>query len=202
MGDRVKIIDGSDIYKKKTHFMVAGKVMLVLTMCAYYAMQMAIFIPMYGILNSKDWGDFNWTLVGILLGVAVLLGIFPFVFAIIGAVKNEKPLTMVTVVVKSLMIPFFCINFYAWYNLVAGLMNPFFLLSIPLVICIGICATYIFMLTTSLPDIIYMTIFMIKQKTKPKIFMVIGVICLFFFVLDLPGSVFIHREYKKITSEE
>ena len=31
MGDRVKIIDGSDIYKKKTHFMVAGKVMLVLT---------------------------------------------------------------------------------------------------------------------------------------------------------------------------
>lgn len=201
MGERVKIIHGSDIYKKKTHFMTISMVMLVLTMCVYYALQMAIVIPMYGILHSKGWDDFNWTLIIVLLVVALVMGIFPWVFAIIGAIKNENPHTMVTIVVKSMMIPFFCINLLAWVMLVGGLMNPFLLLTIPAVICIGVCMTYVFMLTTSLPEIIYMIIFMIKQKKKPKLFMVIGIVCLFFFVLDIPGSVFIHREYKKITSE-
>lgn len=201
MGNRVKIIDGSDVYKKKTHFMLISMIFLALTVCVYYAMQMSIFIPMYGILNSKGWDDFNWTLIGILLVVAIVLGIIPFVFAIIGAIKNEAPMTMVTIVIKSIMIPFFGINLYSWIQLVGGLMNPFLLLTIPAVICIGICATYLFMLTTSLPDIIYMIIFMIKQKKKPKLLMVIGVLCLFIFVLDLPGSVLVHRAYKKITSE-
>jgi hypothetical protein len=77
-------------------------------------------------------------------------------------------------------------------------MNPFLFLTIPGVIIIGVAVTYVFMLTTSLPDIIYMIIFMIKQKKSPKKLMVGGIFLCFCFFLDLVGIVLIHRTYKEI----
>ena len=184
--------------KKDTHFMLISKIVLILTVCVYYALQLSIFLPVLGIMNQYYTFDFNWTLIVILLVVAIVLGIVPFVFAIIGAVKNEKDNTMVTIVLKTLMIPFFAINFYCWYCLVSGLMNPFLFLTIPGVIIIGVAVTYVFMLTTSLPDIIYMIIFMIKQKKSLKKLMVGGIFLCFCFFLDLVGIVLIHRTYKEI----
>ncbi len=192
-----KIIE-KDTPGKNRHFMMISKLVLILTVCVYYALQMSIFIPMLGIVSETDYGDFNWALIVVLLVVAIVLGIVPIVFAVIGAVRNEQPHTMITVVVKTLMVPFFCINCYCWYCLVSGLLNPFLFLTIPGVILIGICVTYAFLLTTSLPDVIYMIIYLIKHKRKPKVLMGLGILFMFGFFIDLVGVVLIHRSYKEI----
>ena len=188
--------------KKKTHFMLISKIVLILTVCVYYAMQLMIFIPILGIMNSIETFDFNWPVIGLLLGVAIIMGIVPFVLAIFGTIKKEKDNIMVTVVLKSLMIPFFGINFYCWYCLVSGLMNPFLFLTIPGVVIIGIAVTYVIMLTTSLPDIIYLIIYMIKEKKRPTKLMVGGMFLCFCFFLDLMGIVMIHRSYKEMTASD
>lgn len=184
--------------EKATHFMLLSKVFLVLTMCVYYAMQIMIFVPVLGIMNSTQTFDFNWPVIGVLLGLAIVIGIAPFVLAILGAVKNEKDNTMVTVVLKTLMIPFFAINLYCWYCLVSGLMNPFLFITIPGVIILGVAVTYVIMLTASLPEIIYMIIFMIRHKKRPKKLMAAGLFFCFCFFLDLMGIVMVHRAYKEM----
>ena len=184
--------------KKNTHFMLISKILLILTMCAYYALQILIFIPLLGIMNSTDSFEFNWVVIGILLVAAVVLGIATLVFAILGAVKREKNNTMVTIIVKSMLIPFFCINLYCWYCLLSGLMNPFLFITIPLVFIIGVAVTYVFTLSTGLPDVIYMIIYLKREKKRPQKLMLAGLILCFCFVLDLVGIVLIHRSYKEL----
>ncbi len=184
--------------EKATRFMLLSKVFLILTMCVYYAMEIMIFIPVWGIVNSTQTFDFNWAVIGALFGVAIVMGVVPFIFAILGAVKNEKDNTMVTIVLKTLMIPFFAINLYCWYCLVGGLMNPFMFITIPGVIIYGIAVTYVIMLTASLPEIIYMIIFMIRHKKRPTKLMVGGLFFCFCFILDLMGIVMVHRAYKEM----
>lgn len=183
--------------RKETHFMFVSKILLIAAVVILYAMQIAIFIPAYGILHELHWPNFNFKLIGILLGIACLLGIAALVFAIIGTAKREnEPKTLITVIIKAAMVPFFCVNIYLWCALLSGMLNPFLFLAIPAIICIGICLTYVYMIMTSMPDIIYMISFLIRRKKKPDIFIILGIIFEFFFVLDLLGSIFIHKSFR------
>jgi len=186
---------------KKGRPMFVGKCLLMAAVAVLYGMEAAIFIPLWGIMHHLNWPDFNFKLIGILLGVAVLLGIIALVFSIIGTVKQDEPYTKITLVLKLVMVPFFGMNLYAWIALLSGMMNPFLFLGIPAIICIGICLTYVYMMMTSLPDIIYMIAFTIKRKKKPNASMVAGIILEFFFVLDVLGSIFIHKAYNEIQKE-
>ena len=192
-----KIIDKNKP-KKDTNFMLISKILLILTMCVYYALQILILIPMQIIMKSADGAEFNWVAIGILLVAAAVLGLATLIFAIIGAVKSEKNNTMITVVVKFMMIPFFCINIYCWYLLFTGLMNPFLFVTIPVVLIVGVAVTYVFTLTTVLPDVIYMFIYLKREKKRPEKNMRTGLILCFFFILDLVGIVLIHKSYKEL----
>ena len=192
-----KIIDKNKP-KKDTNFMLISKILLILTMCVYYALQILILIPMQIIMKSADGAEFNWVAIGILLVAAAVLGLATLIFAIIGAVKSEKNNTMITVVVKFMMIPFFCINIYCWYLLFTGLMNPFLFVTIPVVLIVGVAVTYVFTLTTVLPDVIYMFIYLKRKKMRPEKPLLTGLIMCFFFILDLVGIVLIHKSYKEL----
>ena len=67
---------------------------------------------------------------------------------------------------------------------------------------IGVVLTYVYMLMTSLPDIIYMIIFMIKNRKRPNVFVVLGIIAIFFFVLDVVGAILLNNGYKKLTQPQ
>lgn len=188
-----------EVNKSKAMFM--AKCFLVATVVDLYAMEAAIIIPLWGIMHQLPWPNFNFWVIGILLGISFLLGITALVFSIIGTVKKDEPYTLVTVILKAVMIPFFCVNLYAWVCLVSGMLNPFLFLGIPAIICIGACLTYCYMLMTSLPDVIYMISFTIKRKKKPNALMIVGIVLEFFFVLDVIGSILIHKAYKDIQKE-
>ena len=82
--------------------------------------------------------------------------------------------------------------------LVSGMLNPFLFLAIPAIIVIGCCITYVYMIMTGMPDIIYMIAFLIRRKKKPNIYMILGLIFEFFFVLDLVGAIFINKAFKEM----
>ena len=185
--------------KSGTKSMFVSKCLLIAAAAVLYAMQISILIPAYGILHQLNWPDFNFKLIGILLGLALVVGIAALIFGIIGTAKREEdPNTRLTVIIKAAMIPFFCINIYLWSVLVSGMLNPFLFLAIPVIIVIGFCLTYVYMIMTSLPDVIYMIAFLIRRKKKPNIYMILGLIFEFFFVLDLVGAIFINKAFKEM----
>lgn len=186
----------NNIIKKETKFMFVSKCLLIAAVVVLYAMQISILVPVYCILNSKKGPDFNFVLTGILLGIAFLIGIASLIFGIIGTAKREDdPKTFLSVIIKAVMVPFFCVNIYLWGALVSGMLNPFFLLAIPVIIFIGCCLTYVYMIMTGMPDIIYMISYIIRKKKKPGIKMILGIIFEFFFVLDLAGVILIHKGF-------
>jgi hypothetical protein len=191
--------------KNPTHFMLASKIVILVATVVLYVMQMLIAVPLFGaFVLEENWGELDNTrlsAVGILLAVALVLDLVSFILAIIGAAKQEEPHTKMSIVIKAIMIPFFLINVTIWCLSVLAEFNPFLMIAIPLTIFLGVVLTYLYMFMTSWPDIIYMIIFTIKSKRRPKAGMVLGIILEFFFVVDIIGSILIHRAYKKTIEE-
>ena len=193
--------------KKPTHFMLASKIVIIIASVVLYAMQMTRALPLFGafVLETNQLGEMNndrLAVIGILLCIALVLDLVSFILAIIGSVKQDEPKTKMTIVIKALMIPFFLINVTIWCLCVLGEFNPFLMLAIPLTIILGVVLTYAYMFMTSWPDILYMIIYTIKNKRRPKPSMVLGIIFEFIFVLDIVGSILIHRAYKKTLEEK
>ena len=191
--------------KAPTHFMLASKIVILVATLILYVMQMLIAVPLFGaFVLEENWGELDNTrlsAVGILLAVALVLDLVSFVLAIIGSAKQEEPKTKMTVIIKALFIPFFLINITLYVLSFLGMLNPFLIWAIPLVMVIGVCLTYAYMFMSSWPDIIYMIIYLIKNKRRPKLGMVLGIIFEFFFVFDIVGAILIHRAYKKSLEE-
>ena len=191
--------------KAPTHFMLASKIVILVATLILYVMQMLIAVPLFGaFVLEANWGELDNTrlsAVGILLAVALVLDLASFVLAIIGSAKQEDPKTKMTVIIKALFIPFFLINITLYVLSFLGMLNPFLMWAIPLVMVIGVCLTYAYMFMSSWPDIIYMIIYLIKNKRRPKPGMVLGIIFEFFFVLDIVGAILINKAYKESLAE-
>ena len=186
---------------RNTPFMLISKIVLAFCVAGMYFMQANVGIPLYAAFTGADFGgDLNVNYVLEILLVTVCIGVAAFILAIIGgAMREARPFIVITIVIKILMIPFFGINLYLWILLMSGMLNPFLFLGIPAMATIGVILTYVYMLMTSMPDIIYMIIFMIKNRKRPNIFIVLGIIAMFFFVLDVVGAVLLNIGYKKLT---
>ncbi len=201
MGNMTDIKD--KITVKKPRLMLTCKIMLILTLVTLYVMQGFIFFTISGILGSTtEFSVLDLIAPLALLGVSTLLGITVLILAITGAVNNEGPVSGITIVVKVLMIPFFAVNFLLWFFVIGGMLNPWLVLGIPVAASIGICLTYGYMLITSLPDIVYTMILCSRNKRKPEPLMVVGIIFEFIFMLDLIGSIMLHKAYKDILEYE
>ena len=191
--------------KAPTHFMLASKIVILVATLILYVMQMLIAVPLFGaFVLEENWGDMDnarLSAVGILLAVALVLDLVSFVLAIIGSAKQEDPKTKMTVIIKALFIPFFLINITLYVLSFLGMLNPFLMWAIPLVMVIGVCLTYAYMFMSSWPDIIYMIIYLIKNKRRPKPGMVLGIIFEFFFVLDIVGAILVNKAYKESLKE-
>ncbi len=191
--------------KAPTHFMLASKIVILVATLILYVMQMLIAVPLFGaFVLEENWGDMDnarLSAVGILLAVALVLDLVSFILAIIGSAKQEEPKTKMTVIIKALFIPFFLINITLYVLSFLGMLNPFLMWAIPLVMVIGVCLTYAYMFMSSWPDIIYMIIYLIKNKRRPKPGMVLGIIFEFFFVLDIVGAVLVNKAYKESLKE-
>ena len=185
---------------RNTPFMLISKIVLFVCLASMYYMQANVALPLYDVFHQTNIGgqlDVDFVLE--ILVVTVCIGLAAFILGIIGgAMREAKPYVVLTIVIKILMIPFFGINIYLWLLVMSGMLNPFLLFGIPAMAGIGVVLTYVYMFMTSLPDIIYTIIFLIKNRQRPNVFIVVGIIAMFFFVLDVVGAILLNVGYKKL----
>ena len=138
---------------------------------------------------------------GCAIGGVVLASLFSVAIMIISFIsifkKEAVDQTKFVMIYKIAAIPYFIGNFVFCGLIVAGMLNPFLMLAIPLAVAIFMFFTYVNMLGSSIVDVAYV-INSFKNKTlKPRPLLIIGIILEFFFCVDFLGAIFIYSEKSK-----
>ena len=185
--------------------MKATRVLLYAQLIAMYAMQTPLYAIMVLIRFPKNDVLDNWV-TGLLIASLVLAILtFPLClvtagFSIASIFKGDESPAKATMIVKLALIPWYLLNFFFGFLLVAGFMNPFLMIAIPLLVGILSSFTYAFMLATGLPDIAYVIHRGWKERIKPNGLTITGLVFLFIFCLDILGGIFLHVGTKPNTS--
>ena len=149
--------------------------------------------------------DASTTLVRVLaitgLVSIILAGLIAFIICVISFIsifrKSSNDYTKFVMVYKIIAIPWFIGNFILCVLLIGGMLNPFLLFAIPLVIVILVLSTYICMLSSSMINIGFLVTSWKNGVLKPNPILVISLILEFNFCLDLIGAALIAIENKK-----
>ena len=183
---------------RKKGFMIASKIFITLGVITMYALQFGVVFPMRFLLRGESGTQIDpFFVVGTSL-LAIVFGLIGLILAIVAGVRNEAPATRYSMVLKFVMIPFFIINFLLWAFIFLGTLNPFLIVASPFVILIGGFLTYLVVLMTSLPDVIFTLIVLNKSyKGCPRKQFIWGIILSFFFVTDVIGAILLHVVFKK-----
>ncbi|MCF0117888.1 MAG: hypothetical protein HUJ61_07590 [Bacilli bacterium] len=177
-----------------------SKKILLITQTIYmYLMQLPLTLA---ILLARVYGINNTFEILFKTGLFMHLGMIPFViinviFGILDFIKpNQESISKTTLIVKIVLIPWYIMNFVICFLLVAGFLNPFLMLGLPLLLIILIGGTYINMLSTSI-HVVVQTIRRIINKQLPmSTKLIIGIIFNFIFCLDFVGCILIRNEEK------
>ena len=125
--------------------------------------------------------------------VTLNIAFVTIILSFITIIKRDYNPTKYTMVIKLILIPFYALNFVEWNLYVAGMLNPFLMLAIPVVIFLGMCYTYLIMISTSLCDLIYA----IKHfKDDNRKLVITSFVFLFMFCFDVIGSIMLYISTK------
>lgn len=109
----------------------------------------------------------------------------------IRASEPPEDLTKSTLLFKILQIPLYCANYVCWALLSAALLNPFMMIALPFVIVSGTVLTYILLLGTGVPNVMF-AVGSLCGKKAGKGRLIAAVVFHFLFVLDLPGAIILY----------
>lgn len=126
------------------------------------------------------------------------LGIVSFVFACLQFARLAASPLKTAIIVKLCLIPWYVINFMICGLLVAGFLNPWLMLAVPILIGLEVFVTYVVMLLTGIHSITYTIKFLILHKIKPTAPIVIALIFHLIFCLDIVGAIMLNIEHKKL----
>lgn len=98
-------------------------------------------------------------------------------------------------VTKLCAIPFFLLNFFLCFILLAGFLNPWLLIGVPLVLALEIGMTYLVLIATSINSVIYLIRKMISKEI-PLDVGAFNVVLHLFFVLDVFSSLYLFIKYR------
>ena len=179
--------------------MKASKVFLIIETITMYLSTLFLIIAFFMALNNNDdrFGDAIGTM-------ALLMFIFEMVSLFVAfltccfslfSLFNNKGIAKLSMIIKLTLILWFLLNFLKWSLYVMGMLNPFLMLGIPIVIALGVLLTYFLMLSTSANNIF----FIIRRipKSNNKGLLIVSLIFHFVFCLDVVGSIMLYIDDKK-----
>ena len=134
--------------------------------------------------------------------LAVICGIIGLVLAAAGKANGEASPLKTTYIVKLALIPWYIFNIVYIFYIVAGSLNPFLLLAIPVEIAIAVFITYVLMLLTGIHNVFYVSKAIIKKRVGSSALTVLCIVSQFVFVLDVIGAVILHTIMKKADAAE
>ena len=140
---------------RKHGFMLASKICILLGLISVYVLQIGVIFPMRFVMRGESGTNISPHVVVISVIAATVFSVVGLILAIIAGIRKEAPATVFSIVLKAVMVPFFIVNFLLWLFILLGTLNPFLIAASPFVILIGVVLTYLVLLMTSLPDIIF-----------------------------------------------
>ncbi len=166
-------------------------------------------LPLWGILflaifyrNSELGNDLS-DIFGLIFRIGSILTFFvSLLHIIITAIRRkDEDFSKTTMVLKLVQIPWYIVNYLFCILVFLGLCNPFFFMALPFFILISILFTYIYMLSTSLPEFISYLKMTSKNKEMESIIGILSCVALLFFVFDVAGSILMYYQMKSKNNE-
>lgn len=179
--------------------MKVNKIFLIIQTILMYILGICVLTA--GILALLEFGDIAEVLfVSFLIG---LLAFLPFylvnlVFGIIEIFKDSINALKMTFIIKLIHIPWYCINFFIIFLFVAGMLNPFLMLGIPILLLLSWFFTYVYMVSSGIHSVTYIIHKMIKKEIKPNTLTIFALVFNFIFCLDIAGSIILFVKYKDL----
>ena len=182
--------------------MKMNKILLIIQAIGMYVLHLPLYIALILLKTPIEEEALNAAISG--LGIAfivILVIVFPIciinaVSSFISIFKGDYNPSKTTMIVKFALIPWYIMNFFICAVIVAGLMNPWLMLTVPFAIVFLMGFTYIFMLATGLPDIAYFFNRLIKRELKVTPLLIFSLVFLFIFCLDIVGGLTYYIEMK------
>lgn len=138
-------------------------------------------------------------LAGIVLGALIVpISITNIILGFTAFIRKIKIPLKTTMVVKIILIPWYIVNFLVCFLLIAGFLNPWLFLAVPIILSLLIGITYIHLLATSITNICYFIKYHIVNKIAPDGVTIVGIIFHFIFCLDFIGAIILEQKYKKL----
>lgn len=146
----------------------------------------------------------NEDIQGILFIPCVLLLLGAFIVSIIYTIRcaslKEEPPFKATLIAKLILIPWIGLNALVSYFLMEMEVETnvllIFFCAIIVILAIGI--SYIFVIITSVPNIICGPKYLKKNNIKSSVGFVFTIFLHFFVVLDIIGAIILNSKYKKL----
>ena len=182
--------------------MKANKILIIIQISLMYISQILLLLSGIILVElASDLQDLMAALfiAGIVLSlVSTAVSIAILVLSVISIFKkNNENMTLFTMIIKLVAIPWYIGNFVLCGFLIAGMLNPFLLLAIPLMICLFVCVTYIDMLAVSANNIAIIISELKKKAAKPSFLLIFGMILQTVFCIDIVGAILTYIDHKK-----
>ena len=172
------------------------KVFLIIQVIFMFLTQ--LFFLLMCLIQKEEVLDLLLILFLISTVLTLLVAFLNIVFGIINIFKGRTKPFIFSMVIKSILIPWYIINFVIWALLIIGSLNPFLMMAIPLFLFISVCFTYICMISTSTLNISYIfNQFFFKRNIKINSGIIISTVFQFIFCLDIVGSIMLPILVKK-----
>lgn len=172
------------------------KVFFIGQLVLMYVLHLVFWI-MVGLEESGRNPERATNVMVVISGLLVVVALINIILSVFSVFKdNPNPIKM-TLAVKLAAIPWYVVNLGIWMVLALGMLNPFFLVALPIVIVLGIAFTYLVMVSTSLYNVAYLIRGLSKQMFPKRPVFIPALVFHFIFCLDVVGSVLLLRSIKK-----
>ena len=183
--------------------MKTNRILIIIQAALMYAAQLPIYMGFFlHHFNKPLYEEVMPYYVRVYVILSIILipvCIASVIFSIVSIRKgdNKNP-SLLMLILKCALMPWFVINFIICGVLVLGTLNPFLILAMPIIVCILVFCTYLCMVTTSLPDVAY---FIGKLRNKEARMMpqyVLPIVFMFIFCMDAIGALIFFITSRKL----
>ena len=110
------------------------------------------------------------------------------ILSLVSIRRSDKNPSLLMLILKCALMPWFVLNFAICAVITLGMLNPFLLWAMPLVVSILAFSTYLCMVSTSLPDVAYFAGKLRNKEARMMPQYVLPIVFMFIFCMDAIGA--------------
>ena len=191
------------IYNRILLAMKANRILVIIQAALMYAAQLPLYVGFFlHHFNKPLYEEVMSYFVRVYVILSIVLIPICITSIILSSVSirksdNKNP-SLLMLILKCALIPWFILNFVVCGVLVLGMLNPFLLWAMPLVVSILVFSTYLCMVTTSLPNVAYFAGKLRNKEARMMPQYVLPIVFMFIFCMDAIGAIIFFITSRKL----